>query len=112
MIRVVNVKKDMPNVDYAVHLCDKEIEYAKIMHDKAIIVIHGYGSNGVGGLIKEGLIKHLAQLKKHRVIRDFVPGEMWADTNPSKEKICQECPDIIVNSNLQGLNSGVSVILV
>ena len=112
MIRVVNVKKDMPNVDYAIYLCDKEIEYAKIMKDKVIIVIHGYGSNGVGGLIKEGLQNHLQQLKRHKVILDFVPGEKWADTNPAKELICSICPDIILNSNLQGLNSGVSVILV
>ena len=112
MVRVVNVKKDMPNVDYAIYLCDKEIEYAKIMHDKVIIVIHGYGSSGVGGLIKEVIMHHLSKLKKHKSIQDYVPGEMWADTNPVKEEICQQCPELILNSNLQNLNSGVTVILV
>ena len=112
MVRVINVKQDMPNVDYAIYLCDKEIDYAKILKDKAIIIIHGYGSNGVGGLIKEGLTQHLSQLKKHKKIKDFVPGELWADTNPSKEYMCKLCPDLIVNSNLQNLNSGVTVILV
>ena len=112
MIRVVNIKEDMPNVDYAIYLCDKAIDDAKIMGEKVIIVIHGYGSNGVGGLIKMALKQHLDILKKHKSIEEWVPGEKWCDSNPITMRISAKCPEVILNSNLQNLNSGVSVIMV
>ena len=46
MVKLVNIKEDMPNVDYAIFLCDKAIEEAKQLGYRVIIVIHGYGSNG------------------------------------------------------------------
>ena len=53
MIRVVNVKKDFPTVDYAFYLIDQEIKCAKALGCHAIVVIHGYGSSGKGGVIKQ-----------------------------------------------------------
>ena len=39
-------------------------------------------------------------------------GENWGETNETRKYMCQICPELILQENLQGLNSGVSVILV
>ena len=112
MVRVINVKKDNPNCDYALYLIDQEIKYSRAVGNRAIVVIHGYGSHGKGGVIKEAIKNYLPELKKKRVIEDYVFGEQWGDTNVSKINMCKICPELILHENLQSLNSGVSVILV
>ena len=111
MIRVVNIKEGNPNTDYALFLLDEEIKYSRAIGNRVIVVIHGYGSHGQGGLIKEVLKQYLPELKKKHLITDFVYGEKWGDLNETKKLICSICPEAILNDNLQGLNSGVSVIL-
>ena len=111
MIRVVNIKQDNPNSDYALFLIDEEIKYSRAIGNRAVVIIHGYGSHGQGGVIKEAVKNYLPELKKKHIIADYVLGEHWGDTNESKQNMCRICPDLILHENLQGLNSGVSVIL-
>lgn len=111
MIRVINIKKDNPNSDYAMFLLDQEINYSRAVGNKVIVVIHGYGSHGQGGIIKESITRYLPELKKKHIISDYVHGEHWGDMNESKQNMCKICPELILQENLQSLNSGVSVIL-
>ena len=111
MVRVINIKEDNPNSDFAMYLLDQEINYSRAIGNRVIIVIHGYGSHGRGGVIKEAIKHYLPELKKKHIILDYVFGENWGDLNETKKLICSISPDIILNKNLQGLNSGVSVVL-
>ena len=112
MIRVVNIKQDNPNTDYALFLLDQEIRYSRATGNRVIVVIHGYGSHGQGGLIKNAIKEYLPKLKKEHVITDYVFGENWGDLNETKKLITSICPEAILHENLQGLNAGVSVVLV
>jgi len=112
MIRVINIKEDNPNTDYALFLLDQEINYSRAVGNKVIVVIHWYGSHGQGGLIKLAIKEYLPVLKKKRIITNYVFGENWGDTNEVKQLICSICPEAILHENLQGLNSGVSVVLI
>jgi len=112
MIKVVNIKKDFPNTDYALFLIDQEIKYCRAVGFRALVIIHGYGSHGQGGAIKEAVKHYLPELKKKRIIADYVFGERWGDFNPSKQNMCKICPELILQENLQSLNSGVSVVLI
>lgn len=111
MIRVVNIKEDNPNTDYALFLLDEEIRYSRAIGNRVIVVIHGYGSHGQGGLIKDALKQYFPELKKKQYIKDFVYGENWGEFNETRKLICSICPEAILHENLQGLNSGVSVVL-
>lgn len=111
MVRVVNIKKDNPNTDYALFLIDEEIKYSRAVGNRIIVIIHGYGSHGAGGVIREEVKRYLPELKKKSVIKDFCFGEMWADTNPVKQKMIDVAPELLLQENLHMLNSGVSVIM-
>ena len=112
MFRIVNIKEDNPNVDYAMYLLDEEIKYSKGVGNRVILVIHGHGSHGQGGLIRQEIRKYLPILKKKKVIADFVFGDNWGDLNESKKRICEIAPELIINSNVRNINSGVSVVLI
>ena len=112
MFREVNIKIDNPNADYAMYLLDEEIKYSKAIGNRVILVIHGYGSHGRGGIIKQSIKEYLPDLKRRGVITDFVFGENWGDTNEIKKTICRISPELIINSNVRNINSGVSVVLV
>lgn len=111
MVRVVNIKKDMPPKDYAVFLLDSAINDSKAMGDKVLIVVHGYGSHGKGGEIKKAVVEYLTTAKKNKTIKTFVKGDEWGDLNPEKQYMCSVCPDLNLNSQLYPLNSGVTAIL-
>ncbi|MCI5497411.1 MAG: Smr/MutS family protein [Firmicutes bacterium] len=110
-MRVINIKQDNPNADYALYLIDQEIKYSQAIGNRVIVVIHGYGSHGMGGVIKNEVKKYLPHLKKEKIISDFVFGENWGDLNPTKQLIEKIDPETILNQNLFQINSGVSVIL-
>ena len=63
-IETLNIKQDFPPADVAVANLEIEIERLTGSQTKAIKVIHGYGSHGVGGEIKRQLMHRLAELKK------------------------------------------------
>ena len=75
--KVINIEADMPIVEVGQKRLYFEIITAKRQGIKALKVIHGYGSSGVGGRLKKGVLKFLAAKKKERLIKTFVPGEDW-----------------------------------
>ena len=77
MVRVVNIKENLPPADYAVFMLDVAIEDAKKLGEKALIVVHGYGSHGKGGAIKKAVINYLNSAKKTNKIITFVAGDKW-----------------------------------
>lgn len=111
MIRVINIKKDNPNSDYALFLLDQEINYSRAIGNRVIVVIHGYGSHGCGGVIKREIMSYLPKLKKDGIIKDYVFGENWGELNTTRKYICEICPEAILHENLRSINSGVSVVL-
>lgn len=112
MIKLINVKKDNTSPDYAVHLVDEAIKECKAVNIDVIIVIHGYGSSGVGGVIKQNVVQFLAEQKKFKKIKDFVLGENFSDLHDTVKQMQHKYPSLILNKQLQSYNSGVTVVWV
>ena len=109
-MKVINIKEHMPDSDYAIHLLDEAIHDNVILGEKVIVVVHGYGSHGVGGVIKNSVVQHLQKLRREGKIIDFVQGEHWGDSNELKSQLCTLCPELILSSQLYSQNSGVTVV--
>ena len=107
----VNIKDNNPTCDYAIYLMETAFADCAREGVRVVVLIHGYGSSGKGGVIKSSVRKLLKIYKKQAKITTFVGGEEWGHENKDKQLICSICPQVILNSNLQNLNSGVTVVL-
>jgi len=112
LYRLVNLKDGMPNTDYAIYLMEKEISFAKAEGSHVIVFIHGYGSSGHGGAIKTEVDRRLSQLKKDKKIISYVRGDRWMEDSDDVREIYKYAPELSINSQVSGINSGVTVVLV
>ncbi len=102
----------MPTVEQALAMIEIEISVCKKEGIKVLKIIHGYGSNGIGGAIRRALPRWSQRAKKKGIIKEFVRGENWLHENEIIFKIKKLCPEIIGDIELYHANLGVSVILI
>lgn len=112
MIKVLNVKQNNTSGEYAVYLIDTEIVNSVRSGLNVLIVIHGYGSSGKGGVIKSQVTEYLQTAFKNKKIKAFVPGEQWSDFNLTVKQMQVLFPQLILHSQVKNLNSGISVVWV
>ncbi len=96
----------------AVAQLEIEIEACKLGGFNALKVIHGYGSHGVGGEIKKEIHKRLKQMKAQKLIFDYLPCEKWTPNNPIRKLAVERCDELLADSDLRILNSGVTIVLI
>ena len=108
--KTYNLKLDNPTVQQAIAMLELEIELCKKEGIFVLKVIHGYGSNGVGGAIKRQLHKWFIYAKNKGEILDFVKGENITDNNLVLKKMKEICPDLIGDFELLRTNAGLSLI--
>lgn len=108
----IDVKSEMQTCLMAVAELEAEIDACKLGGYSVLKVIHGYGSHGVGGAIKKAVHKKLKEMKKQKLISDFLPCEKWSQINPLREKAISYSSELLADSDLMMLNSGVTIVLI
>lgn len=108
----IDVKSDMQTCAMAVAQLENEIDACKLGGFSVLKVIHGYGSHGVGGAIKKDIHARLKQLKAQKQISDFIPCETWTPNNPKRAMAIKFSNELLADSDLYMLNSGVTVVLI
>lgn len=111
LIRELNLKRDMPTVDQARALLNSEIEKARQRGDRVLKLIHGYGSSGVGGKLKDGIRSSLRRRRKEGKIKSFVVGEKWSVFDPESKVILEQYPQLGKDPDLNNYNEGITIVL-
>jgi len=75
---------------------------------KAVLIIHGYGSTGVGGAIKLAVRKCLNEKSMCGIVRAFSGGENWID---KKRELISICGNLKNNEHRISGNEGVTVVV-
>jgi hypothetical protein len=81
-IYTVNLEHQLPTVDQAIEKFDRVLEELSDTAMRVVKVIHGYGSGGKGGRIKEAVRQELLYQRRSHLIDSFYAGE---DLMPGKE---------------------------
>ena len=108
----IDVKSDNQTCLMAVAQLEIEIDACKLGGFNALKVIHGYGSHGVGGAIKKEIHARLKQLKAQQQILDYIPCEKWTPNNPKRKLAINTSDELLADSDLMMLNSGVTIVLI
>lgn len=111
-MRTVNLEAGKPTVEEARRKLLDAIELARKDGTRALKIIHGYGSSGVGGKIRDGVRKSLSLRRKEGKIRMFVPGEKWSSVESGAQELLDAYSEIRRDSDLGRGNHGITVVLV
>ena len=112
MITEINVKEDFPTTDIAIYRIQEEIDAHKKFGEQVIKIIHGYGSHGVGGSIKEELNYLLPIWKKTKYIYDYIKGETFTSLTIAQKKYSKDLKYFLMQDEyLDSLNKGFTVLI-
>lgn len=107
----IDIKSERQTVAEAIAQFLIEINAYKKGGFKVMKVIHGYGSHGVGGAIKNEFLKKCKELKNRQVIEDYTCCDKWTDKNIVKKIATNYCSDLLADGELRHLNPGCSIVI-
>ena len=74
-IVTVNLEEGRPFVEDALRRMDRQFYEARLGGTAVVRLIHGYGSSGTGGAIKQAVRTELETALRHGTIKQYVSGE-------------------------------------
>lgn len=104
----VNLESGNPTVKAAIQYMKNYLTTYKGQGKKAVILIHGYGSTGVGGSIKIAVKKSLGDSSMRGIVRTYVGGENWSDR---KRELLAICKSLDKYERSIANNEGVTVVI-
>ena len=110
-VATINVELELPTVEEARRILKAELEKCRSRKVTAVKVIHGYGSSGVGGALREGIRKSLISRRKEGGVRAVVFGENWSIFDATTRFVLEQCPELGKGRDLFHSNPGISVVL-
>lgn len=110
--RVINLEKDMPRVDKAVFQLKLELSTLKRSGVKNVKIIHGYGSSGTGGAIRDAAQQFLRDQLKEGRIRAFCPGDQFGPFENSGREFVSKAPAFRRDPDWGRQNDGITVVLI
>ena len=109
-ILTVNIESGMPDVAQALLQLDMKLGVARQQGVALVKVIHGWGSSGAGGRIKAALPRHLADLRRRRVIRGFVSGDQFAVSTRQGAALIDRYPVLKESMHTDRKNPGITFV--
>ena len=109
--RVVNLEDGHPTASEALLRLDRAITDARRDEVAIVKLIHGYGSKGVGGRIKEEVANALARHKRSGLIRDYITGEDFRISNQPTWDLLKHSPELKQDRDLSRNNRGITLII-
>lgn len=110
-MHVIDLEAGRPTRHEALLRLAHELHKARRAHIEVVKLIHGYGSSGVGGVLRVALWSELRQMKERGEIRAFCHGEDWRISNEIAWEILKRFPELKKDSDLGRGNKGITIVL-
>ncbi len=107
----LNIKRDRPTVEVARERLIQEIARAKKNGVQVLKVIHGYGSSGSGGILREELREQLTALQKSGTIKQVVFGEEFNIFERATANLVAQFPELRNDDAYNRSNKGITLIV-
>lgn len=111
LLETVNLKADMPTVDTARRRLAEIIKNCRNRGVSAVKVIHGYGSQGIGGAIRIAVRKSLAKRVRTGEIKLCIWGENWSVLDQQSQTALARCDALSGDMDLGMGNPGITLIV-
>lgn len=88
------LEENRPTWIEAKSILDIEFRNAKTNKTKCFVIIHGYGSSGVGGVLKSRTRSYLRDKKKNKEVKIVVYGENFEMYDPDSRYLMNTYKDL------------------
>ncbi|NCQ12407.1 MAG: Smr/MutS family protein, partial [Bacteroidetes bacterium] len=112
-VLILNLEAGKPFVKEALEKFENELKMARAKKVGLIKIIHGYGSSGTGGKIKEALHIHLISMLNNNTIKGFIAGEHYSKltkASSSNQKLVDCYPELMETQHSDCYNPGISFV--
>lgn len=110
-IKTVNMEAGMPRLEEARLRMEYELKQARQQGYLAVKLIHGYGSSGVGGVLRTELQKELARAAQSGKVQSFIAGEDWRTSGELAWKLVTRYPEWKKDHDFGKQNKGITIVL-
>lgn len=111
IIKTVNLEEGWPSLETARLRMHHELAQARRDGIQAVKLIHGYGSTGVGGVLRDELQRELREAATQGTIQAVIAGENWRISDETTWALLQRFPEWKKDSDLGRNNRGISVVI-
>jgi len=109
-IRTINLESGMPTVEEAMIRLERELNFAKSAGVLLIRIIHGYGSSGVGGDIRNACLRFLKKEKEKKRIKNIITGEKYSVSEQSGQALLKQYPQLKQSHKTDRKNPGITFV--
>lgn len=110
--KMVSLKQGMPTVEQALVRLDRELDQARLERRRVLTLIHGYGSSGAGGLIREQVRARLLYLQHRGRLSEIVIGEEFRSASSQTRHLLHRFPVLRQHHDLNRGNPGITLVVV
>lgn len=107
-VEEINLEYGRPTVEKALQDMKNALITCKGKGCRAVILIHGYGSTGVGGAIRTAVRRSLGEPFLRGIVRAYTGGEHWVSRRRLFLDKCKALEDF--ERRISG-NEGITVVL-
>lgn len=110
-IKTVNLEAGKPHAEEARLRLEYEMQRARTEGYIAVKLIHGYGSSGVGGVLRTEIQKELAHAAQSGKVQGFIAGEDWRTSGELAWKVVSKFPEWKQDRDFGRQNKGITIVL-
>jgi hypothetical protein len=108
---LINLEEGHPSVNVGLLRLDRALSSARAEGVPLLKVVHGYGSSGVGGRLREEVWKALDRFKRNGFISDFIPGEDFRLSNEASWELVKRNKEIKEDRDFGRANRGITIVV-
>ena len=110
-MEIINIEQGHPTVAQAMTRLQNGIYRARATGQPLAKIIHGYGSSGTGGAIKQALGLELRKYIARGMIKAYCPGEDFGPFSSSGREISSKHPAASRDRDWGVQNDGITVVM-
>ncbi|MGA8728358.1 MAG: Smr/MutS family protein [Terracidiphilus sp.] len=111
LCKTINLEEGRPTVNVGLLRLDRALVSARAEGIPLLKIIHGYGSSGVGGRLREEVWSALDRFKRNGLIADFIPGEDFRLSSEASWELIKRHKEIKEDRDLGRSNRGITIVI-
>ena len=105
-----NLEAGLPTVAQALERLERDLREARACEAKVVRVIHGYGSSGRGGKIRDAVRRELGRKLARGEVKDVTPGENYSSTTNAGRDLLARFKELKTTERSDNSNHGLTIV--